>query len=257
MPSAPASPPVSSEPSSVSALSTDAAARLFAAWEAAVSERRDSYLALLASPSSRHLSPDGPTPAGGSVRRTGSGSGDVRAAGPRSADPPSADPPSADPPSSGSSGAGARRVRPRGPDPCGPDPCGPDPFAALAPGRTLDDYVEAQLHGGLVLGEHVTAVVACPSLRGTPAAAHLGSLGMPVFWHAGFELAADEFPAELRGPRVPPLAREIAARYGRAVLDAEVIGRAARAAAGDPERLQQIKYLWHILVLLGRPHSGA
>ena len=33
-------------------------------------------------------------------------------------------------------------------------------------------------------------------------------------------------------------------------LDAEVIGRAAREP-GAP--LQLIKYLWHILVLLGRP----
>lgn len=32
-----------------------------------------------------------------------------------------------------------------------------------------------------------------------------------------------------------------------------MIGRAARAAAGDPGQLQLIKYLWHILVLLGTP----
>ncbi|MEU4689343.1 DUF3626 domain-containing protein [Actinoplanes sp. NPDC023714] len=151
------------------------------------------------------------------------------------------------------------RARPGPIDPAlgdGARPGTTDPIGALACGRTLDDYVEAQLHGGLALRAHVTAVVADPSFMGTDTAAHLASLGLPVRWHAGFALPAAEFPADLRGPDVPPLAREIAERYRRPVLDAEVIGRAARAAAGDPGRLQQIKYLWHILVLRGRPFSG-
>jgi hypothetical protein len=60
---------------------------------------------------------------------------------------------------------------------------------------------------------------------------------------------------------VPPLAAAIASRYGVALLDAEVIGRAARSVVRDPgawssfgypaEVLQLIKYLWHILVLRG------
>ncbi|WP_433833449.1 DUF3626 domain-containing protein [Actinoplanes sp. CA-015351] len=120
------------------------------------------------------------------------------------------------------------------------------------PGRTLDDYVEAQLHGGLTLRDHVTAVVADPSFMGTPTEADLRTLGIPLHWHTGFALPADEFPADLRGPAVPPLARDIAARFGTPVLDAEVIGRAAR----DGDDLQLIKYLWHILVLLGRPHTA-
>jgi hypothetical protein len=66
-----------------------------------------------------------------------------------------------------------------------------------------------------------------------------------VIWHPGFELAPDEFPADLRGPDVPPLAR----RLGGDVLDAAALGR---ATGEDP---QLIKYLWHILVLRGRPAS--
>ncbi len=129
-----------------------------------------------------------------------------------------------------------------------------------APGRTLDDYVEAQVHGGVTLGADVAAVVADPSFRGTPVEAHLRRLGVALRWHAGFRLPAGEFPADLRRPEVPPLARLVAERYDRQVLDAEVIGRAARSVVREPHRwsafgpdpLQLVKYLWHILVLLGR-----
>ncbi len=123
-------------------------------------------------------------------------------------------------------------------------------------GRVLDDYVEAQIHGGLTLGEAVTAVVADPSFRGTPTAASLSSLGVPLRWHPGFRLPAADFPAGLRGPRASELALAIAERYRSPVLDAAVIGRAARAVwpgFGPPaETLQLIKYLWHIVVLRGQ-----
>ena len=119
-----------------------------------------------------------------------------------------------------------------------------------AAGRALDHYIEAQIHGGLTLGEDVAAVVADPSFRGTPYEAHLAALSGTLRWSPGFSLAPAEFPAGLRGPEIPPLAAGIATRYGVPALDAEVIGRAAREP-GAP--LQLIKYLWHILVLLGRP----
>jgi len=119
-----------------------------------------------------------------------------------------------------------------------------------AAGRALDNYVEAQIHGGLTLSEDVTAVVADPSFRGTPYEEHLAALSGTLRWSPGFTLAPAEFPADLRGPEVPPLAAGIAERYGAETLDAEIIGRAAREP-GAP--LQLIKYLWHILVLLGRP----
>ncbi|GIM94951.1 DUF3626 domain-containing protein [Paractinoplanes toevensis] len=125
--------------------------------------------------------------------------------------------------------------------------------ARPAAGRALDDYVEAQIHGGLRLGADVAAVVADPSFRGTPYESLLSSWGLDLRWSPGFRLAAGAFPASLRGAEAPPLAVDIAARYGVEELDAELIGRAARDAAGDPARLQLIKYLWHVLVLLGQP----
>jgi hypothetical protein len=126
-----------------------------------------------------------------------------------------------------------------------------------AAGRALDDYVEAQVHGGLTLAEDVTAVVVDPSFRGTPVEDLLRRAVPDVRWAPGFRLASAAFPADLRGPEVPPLAAAVAAHYGREVLDAELIGRAARepgrwAAFGErAEVLQLLKYLWHILVLRG------
>ncbi|GAA0496946.1 hypothetical protein Ade02nite_54960 [Paractinoplanes deccanensis] len=126
-----------------------------------------------------------------------------------------------------------------------------------APGRAMDDYVEAQIHGGLTLAGDVTAVVADPSFRGTPVEEHLRAAGVPLRWAPGFRLPASSFPADLRGPQVPPLAAAVAARYGRDVLDAELVGRAAReprtwSSFGSPaDVLQLLKYVWHILVLKG------
>ncbi len=132
---------------------------------------------------------------------------------------------------------------------CGLAASSPDAWVAAlaeprtAAGRAVDDYVEAQIHGGVDLAADVTAVVADPSFAGTPVGAGLAGLAPRLTWHPGFELAPDEFPADLRGPLVPPLAR----RLGGDVLDAAAIGR---ATGEDP---QLIKYLWHILVLRGRP----
>jgi len=125
------------------------------------------------------------------------------------------------------------------------------------PGRAMDHYVEAQIHGGVALSEDVAAVVADPSFRGTPVEAHLRSLGPDLRWAPGFALPADDFPGDLKGPELPPLARAVADHYDRDVLDAAVVGRATHephtwAAFGTPpEVLQLLKYAWHILVMLG------
>jgi hypothetical protein len=114
-------------------------------------------------------------------------------------------------------------------------------------GRALDDYVEAQIHGGVDLDADVEAVVADPSFTGTPTAAHLAQLA-PLRHHPGFVLPATDFPDDVRGPEAAALARSL----GPPLIDAAAIGHAARQAR-DAETLQLCKYLWHILVLLGRP----
>ncbi|GAA0807370.1 DUF3626 domain-containing protein [Spirilliplanes yamanashiensis] len=143
---------------------------------------------------------------------------------------------------------------------------GPRPDA----GRCLDDYVEAHVHGGLDLGRDVAAVVADPSLRGTAAGAALAGLarryGVPLRCHPGFALPPADVPAGFRDPRSPRLAAHVCDRAGSGLLTAAVIGAAAASAVRDPggwaawgppaEVLQQLKYLWHVLVAFGHPYPG-
>jgi hypothetical protein len=132
-----------------------------------------------------------------------------------------------------------------------------------AAGRALDDYVEAQVHGVLSLGGAVQAVVADPSFAGTPTGALLSRLAPRLEFHPGFVLAPADFPAGLRTPATPEVAAFTASRFGVPLIDAEVVGRAARSVVRDPsswsrfgppaEVLQELKYVWHILVLCGAP----
>ncbi|MEV4705160.1 DUF3626 domain-containing protein [Actinoplanes sp. NPDC049316] len=119
-------------------------------------------------------------------------------------------------------------------------------------GRTLDDYVEAQVHGGVDLAADVEAVVCDPAFAGTPTAAHLATIA-PLEWHPGFVLDAGAFDERLRGRDAARLARAL----GPGPIDAAVIGAAGHrtgelAAFGDhADVLQLLKYLWHILVIRG------
>jgi hypothetical protein len=136
-------------------------------------------------------------------------------------------------------------------------------FARRSPARVLDGYVEAQVHGGVALGEDVRSIVLDPSFRNTPVEHHLTLAaerhGFAIEWHDGSELDVADVPAGFRGPTMPALARRVA-RPDR-ILDAAAIGDAARqvvftppTVGGDPpeSELQQFKYLWHVLLAYGR-----
>lgn len=126
-----------------------------------------------------------------------------------------------------------------------------------APGRVLDSGIEAQIHGPIVLGRDVEALVTDPSFDATPTGVLLDELGrqhgLARRRHGGFRLAASAVPADFRGPAMPALARRIAGPDG--VLDAAVIGTAERSLHHQPEQAetwQHLKQLWHVLV-----HHGA
>ncbi|MFF5226686.1 DUF3626 domain-containing protein [Dactylosporangium sp. NPDC000521] len=126
-----------------------------------------------------------------------------------------------------------------------------DHVAAAGP---LDDYVEAQIHGPVDLARDVAALVLDDSFAGRlPAAEKLATRhGIELEWRAGPRLSPDEIDDEFRGPEVRPLAVLLCERWSRPFVDAELIGRAARDARADPERLQLVKYLWHTLSARGR-----
>lgn len=113
----------------------------------------------------------------------------------------------------------------------------------------LDDYVEAHVHGPLVLADDAAAVVLDPCYQGTPVEAAAEKLaarhGVSAEWHDGFRLHVDDLATrpDYRGARIVDVAREIAAGHAPdGWLDARVIGEAAVAGTHDP---QDVKKVWH------------
>lgn len=117
----------------------------------------------------------------------------------------------------------------------------------------LDNYVEAHVHGPLLLGRDVEAVVLDPCYRGTHVEEAAAALPFAVEWHHGFRLHAAELDdrAAYRGPRVVTVGHEMARRLGDGGwLDPRVIGEAVRTGSWHPQKLKQ---LWHCVAHFGRP----
>ena len=87
-----------------------------------------------------------------------------------------------------------------------------------------------------------------PCYRDTAHADSAGSLGVPVEWHEGraLDLGTLERNADYRDPPAVELARSIA-RDG--MLDARIIGDAARTGRHHP---QAVKQVWHQVARFGR-----
>ncbi len=134
--------------------------------------------------------------------------------------------------------------------------CGPEEVAELvAEARVsshdlLDRYVEAHVHGGVVVGRDVEAVVLDPCYRGTAVEAAAGDLGCRVEWHPGFTVASASLDPAYRGPESVALAQLLGP-----VLSPDLIGAAARSGRHDP---QELKRVWHYLARFGRrsPPAG-
>ena len=138
--------------------------------------------------------------------------------------------------------------------------------ASRAAGRfdVLDDYVEAHVHGQLLLARDVEAVVLDPCFRGSaveaPAREVATTSGAALEWHRGcaVDAAALGSRAECvayRGPEVVRVAHEVAAALTRdGVLDAAVVGRAVALGRWDAQRLKQV---WHCVARFGSPPRPA
>ncbi len=116
-------------------------------------------------------------------------------------------------------------------------------------GGLLDAYVEAHVHGAVDLTADVEALVLDPSFRGSEIEAQSEALGVPVEWHEGRRLTVEALAAHprFRGARTVEVGRRIAVD---GLLDAAVIGSAARAGHEDP---QDLKKVWHCVVRFGAP----
>ena len=116
----------------------------------------------------------------------------------------------------------------------------------------LDDYVEAQVHGPVVLAEHVEALVLDPCHRGTEVEQLAQRCPARVEWHEGFRVSVavlQQHP-DYRGQEYVDLATRLA-RGG--TLDARMIGEAARAGRHDEQALKRV---WHYLARFGQPAAS-
>ncbi|WP_312034320.1 DUF3626 domain-containing protein [Actinoplanes sp. TBRC 11911] len=113
----------------------------------------------------------------------------------------------------------------------------------------LDDYIEAQVHGGVRLDRDVEALVLDPSYRGTDVEAAARRLPCRVEWHPGFSLGTGELARhpDYRGRRFVELGTEIAVD-GR--LTPRLIGDAARRGRYAE---QDLKRVWHYVARFGAP----
>lgn len=131
--------------------------------------------------------------------------------------------------------------------------------------HNLDHVIEAQVHGEILLGRDVEALVVDPSFRDTDVGHHLNNMsstyGFPLRYNSGFALRVEDVPKDFRGPTMPSLAARVAGDTG--VVDAASLGKAVQSLTRDPEIwsdrgsfkdvLQEIKLLWHVLVKYGHP----
>lgn len=124
---------------------------------------------------------------------------------------------------------------------------------ARATADPLDDYIEAQVHGPLVLARDVEAIVLDPCYRDTEVEREAGRLGCAVAWHPGFRLPIDVLQRhpDYRGPEYVALGSSLA-REG--ALTPRILGDASRTGRYDE---QALKRLWHCVARFGaRPEAG-
>lgn len=130
--------------------------------------------------------------------------------------------------------------------------------------RNLNHYIEAQVHGDIILSNDVEVLVVDPSFKGTYIGDVLEQISLKysieLYWHMGFAMRVEEIPSDFRGPTMPSLAKRIARND---YIDASVVGAAVNDLKRNPalwsdrgfyeEVLQELKYMWHILVRFGNP----
>ncbi len=116
----------------------------------------------------------------------------------------------------------------------------------------LNDYIEAQVHGGVSLTTDVAALVLDACYRGTPVETAARLLPCPVEWHPGYRITVEGLRrhADYRGEEYAELGARIA-EDGR--IDPRIIGDAARTGRYE---LQDLKMVWHTLARFGAPRGA-
>lgn len=115
----------------------------------------------------------------------------------------------------------------------------------------LDSYIEAHVHGPLVLADDVEAIVLDPCYRDTEIEALANSLPCAVEWHPGFRMPVSLIEAcrAYRGLEFAELAAWIAED---GYVTPRAIGVALKSNKADP---QSLKRVWHCVARFGSPDA--
>lgn len=119
-------------------------------------------------------------------------------------------------------------------------------------GGVLDDYIEAHVHGPILVERDVDALVLDPSFRQTMIADQAEALGISLEWHEGRELPLStlEQHPHYRGPEIVEVARRIA---HDGLVNARIVGEAVETGR---EAAQDLKKVWHCVARFGSPHQS-
>jgi hypothetical protein len=132
--------------------------------------------------------------------------------------------------------------------------------------RTLNNYIEAQIHGVISLQNDVEIMVADPSFRETDIGDKITKTcrkySIELLWHMGFALKLDEVPNDFRGKEMPKLAAFITKNgfidthhLGLAAIDQQLNPNKWKPWGSQREITQKIKLLWHVLVKYGKKYE--
>ncbi|MCG7522665.1 DUF3626 domain-containing protein [Ruegeria sp. Ofav3-42] len=115
----------------------------------------------------------------------------------------------------------------------------------------LDDYIEAHVHGPLVLAEDVEAAVLDPSYRDTEIEVAAQKLECPIEWHSGYRLSADCITdcIGFRGQSAADMAVSLVENDS---LAPRQIGLARKNRGADPQLLKRV---WHCVARFGKLNS--
>ena len=121
------------------------------------------------------------------------------------------------------------------------------PLAEADERDTLDDYIEAHIHGPLRLADDVEALVLDPCYHDTEVEALAHALPCPIEWHPGFRLHADVLRRHPHYRGLQYVELGLALTRGEHLTPA-LIGDAARTGQYG---LQDLKKVWHYLAKFG------
>lgn len=114
-------------------------------------------------------------------------------------------------------------------------------------GDPLDKYIEAHIHGDLLIHHDIECIVLDPSFKNTEVENLASKLPFPLKWHAGFKLNIEALADKdyYRGKKYIEISREIS-KFG--FLDPYLIGCALNARSYEE---QELKKVWHYLACFG------